>query len=180
MDGPAEAHDARAVCDDAILTPPQHRGLAARSRTCAPRPRDPASRARFERPAPQQTIFQRRNLNTGTAGRPDHARQCQLEVGRALWPARADDPKHQRTAIDPIPGSRGFRMTCKPVSSSRRGSSNWVVAASSRLRHAPESFLLLLDGVEAGPLLDLFCFSQLVARSGKQHLAIAFTFGLGG
>jgi len=162
MDGPAEAHDARAVCDDAILTPPQHRGLAARFRTCAPRPRDPASRARFERPAPQQTIFQRRNLDTGTAGRPDHARQCQLEVGRALWPARADDPKHQRTAIDPIPGSRGFRMTCKPVSSARRGSSNWVVAASSRLRHAPESFLLLLDGVEAGPLLDLFCLSQLV------------------
>jgi CRP/FNR family transcriptional regulator len=28
--------------------------------------------------------------------------------------------------------------------------------------HAPESFLLLLDGVEAGPLLDLFCLSQLV------------------
>jgi len=65
MDGPAEAHDARAVCDDAILTPPQHRGLAARLRTCVPR-------RRFERPAPQQTDNRAASSNvaTSTTGPP--------------------------------------------------------------------------------------------------------------
>src|SRR6516225_11034937 len=36
MVGPSEAHDTLAVCDDAILTLPQRRGLAARSRPSVP------------------------------------------------------------------------------------------------------------------------------------------------
>jgi hypothetical protein len=38
MDGPSEAHDARAVCDNAILTPPQPRACGTIKALCARKP----------------------------------------------------------------------------------------------------------------------------------------------
>jgi hypothetical protein len=83
----------------------------------------------------------------------------------ALWPTRADDPKHQRTAIGSNPGLKRL-----PDDGQARliGATKIVELPQGSRTFAPEpcveSFLLLLNGVEASPLLDLFCFSQLVIR----------------
>jgi hypothetical protein len=66
MVGPSEARDARAVCDKAILAPPQHRGPVRPESVIGPRG------ARFPLPAPGLDEPERRSWALTQTPVPEH------------------------------------------------------------------------------------------------------------